>query len=110
MTARTLVLMESFVAGRSPETCAGMIESVDDKCPECAAGLVRRARQPVWCGGCEWHLEAYAPDKKAPRVARWVAGLRQRAGSRLDAAFFGENGGKPLEPPGLTAARVGFLA
>jgi heat shock protein HtpX len=109
-TARTLVLMESFVAGRSPGSFAGMIESVDDKCPECDAGLVRRARQPVWCGGCEWNLGAYEPDKKAPRVDRWVAGFSHRAGYRLDAAFFSENVGKPLEPPGLTAARVGLLA
>jgi heat shock protein HtpX len=105
-----LVLMESFPAGRSPETFAGMIERVDEKCPVCGAGLVRRANQPVWCGECKWNLGAYEPGKKDPVVSRWVAGFSHRTGYRLDAAFFSENLGVPLKPPGWTAARVGLLA
>ncbi|MFD1051513.1 hypothetical protein ACFQ1S_41180, partial [Kibdelosporangium lantanae] len=87
-----------------------MIERVDDRCPRCDSGLVRRVNQPVWCGECEWNLEAYESTRKVPLVERWVTRLSHRVGYRLDAAFFRENVGRPLRPPGWTAARVGLLA
>lgn len=74
---------------RPPPPSFLMINAVADQsiCPDCGAGTVSLPGALPWCAGCEWNLDAYEVDRRAPEfgwtwVDRWTHRLAYRATRR----------------------------
>ncbi|MDO3701727.1 M48 family metallopeptidase [Micromonospora sp. C28SCA-DRY-2] len=86
-----------------------MIETVTDRsaCPDCGAATVSLPGALPWCAGCEWNLDAYEVDRRAPEFGwRWVDRWTHRLAYRTTRRQFARLVGRQPEATGAGVARV----
>ncbi|MEU8297112.1 M48 family metallopeptidase [Micromonospora sp. NPDC048909] len=81
--------------------------SAAGRCPTCGAATVSVDDAEPWCAGCEWNLDAYDRQRRAPEFGwAWVDRWSHRLGYRLTRRQFTHLAGRPLGTDGRSAAAM----
>ncbi|GAA2685278.1 M48 family metallopeptidase [Actinoplanes palleronii] len=81
--------------------------STGENCPRCAATTISKLSADPWCPACEWNLDRYDPDQRAPELGwRWLDRRLFRAAFWLTERQYAELRAAPSIGRAATAARI----
>ncbi|KUL36672.1 M48 family metalloprotease [Actinoplanes awajinensis] len=81
--------------------------STGETCPRCAATTISKLSAKPWCPACEWNLDRYDPDQRAPELGwRWLDRRLFRAAFWLTERQYAELKAAPSIGRAATAARI----
>jgi hypothetical protein len=71
--------------------------------------VTARGAEP-WCPACEWNLDRYEPNRRAPEFGwRWLDRITHRIAYRLTARQYRVLVGRHVDRPGWSVAKVCLL-